>query len=68
MVQLKNPCLNCGDRNINCHSYCLKYKEFEKEVERIREVKAKEREVMEARSMGVRYRDERYFRKSYSDL
>lgn len=34
---IKVPCLNCNCREISCHSYCKKYKEYKK-------LKAKEQE------------------------
>lgn len=31
MSKLKNPCLNCSDRNSTCHANCQKYEDFEKQ-------------------------------------
>lgn len=39
------PCYKCEDRSVRCHSTCEKYKAFAQEREKIREQKAKEREM-----------------------
>lgn len=35
---LASPCLNCGDRNITCHSKCAKYAEFRKRNDELRKL------------------------------
>lgn len=42
---MKVPCYKCEDRSIRCHSTCEKYKAFAENREKIREQKAKEREM-----------------------
>lgn len=46
------PCRNCDDRTIDCHTYCEKYKEYQKAVERIRKerIKQKQKESCSFRS------------------
>lgn len=31
-----NPCFDCKDRKIGCHSKCIKYQEFKKKLEELR--------------------------------
>lgn len=39
---IKSPCLGCEERKYKCHSVCDRYKEFQKECERVRIVRRKE--------------------------
>lgn len=38
------PCKNCDDRTMDCHTYCEKYKEYQKVVKRIREERVKQKQ------------------------
>ena len=38
---LKAPCKDCPDRYLGCHDHCDKFKEYDVERKRIRELKAK---------------------------
>jgi hypothetical protein len=32
-----SPCYKCSDRSVGCHSVCERYKQYRKEVDKIRE-------------------------------
>ena len=34
---IKAPCMTCNERHVNCHSDCIKYKEWKEEQDRERE-------------------------------
>lgn len=31
---MNTPCLNCKDRNMNCHSQCNKYKQYRDKLDK----------------------------------
>ena len=37
------PCKNCTDREIGCHSSCMKYIHYREDIDKEREAKLKER-------------------------
>lgn len=48
------PCRNCDDRTIDCHTYCEKYKEYQKVVKRVRKERIKQKQK-ESCSFGSAY-------------
>ena len=42
---LKAPCKNCPDRYLGCHDHCEKYREFDEERKRIRELAARQKQT-----------------------
>lgn len=48
------PCRNCDNRTIDCHTYCEKYKEYQKVVERVRKERIKQKQK-ESCSFGSAY-------------
>ena len=34
-----SPCMNCGDRKLNCHNNCRKYKNYRNKVDKANERK-----------------------------
>lgn len=40
-MKAKVPCKDCQDRKVGCHSVCEKYKEFEKENAKVRDMRLK---------------------------
>lgn len=51
-----NPCFNCSDRSIGCHSLCEKYKNWKAKHGAKREF---ERQVKEKLNNGYSYRRKR---------
>ena len=45
MSMMKVPCKNCNERNIECHSHCEKYKEYQKQNEELKEKRRLQREA-----------------------
>ena len=41
----KAPCKNCPDRYLGCHDHCEKYKEFDDERKRIRDLNSKQKQA-----------------------
>lgn len=39
------PCKNCNDRNSMCHSTCVNYIQYKKEVDRIRDKRGEAKEL-----------------------
>jgi len=51
-----NPCFNCSERSMSCHSVCNMYKDWKAEHEAKREF---ERQVKEKMNNGYPYRRKR---------
>ena len=49
MLNIKNCCYGCKDRNLGCHGTCLKYAEFKAEQKRIKEIE--NRDIMITNSL-----------------
>ncbi len=50
---INGPCKDCKERQIDCHSKCLKYQEFTKLTTKIRKKEAKENDYVGFRYMVV---------------
>lgn len=40
--EMKSPCFNCKVRHQSCHTECEKYKEYQRKVKEMRELKKKD--------------------------
>lgn len=47
---VKAPCQECKERELGCHEWCKRYKEFKEEVERYKE---KDRKNQQARNDAI---------------
>lgn len=45
MKKPSSPCLDCPDRDVECHSTCEKYKAYVKEQDKYRELVRSERDT-----------------------
>lgn len=41
-MSISNPCKDCEDRELGCHSQCDKYSEFKSKIEEIKEERIKQ--------------------------
>ena len=41
-MSVSNPCKDCKDRKLGCHSKCDKYSEFKNKIEEIKEERIKQ--------------------------
>ena len=56
---VERSCYYCTVRNLNCHSSCLKYKEYKDYLERIKENK-KQYSILNGQSPKIRKRKVNY--------
>ena len=63
-----NPCKNCEDRHIGCHSTCKEYLRMSKERDKIRKERAKEHVIQDYMCDRSRNVHDSYVKKKKRDV